>query len=95
MSQEAIVPIVKAPKSSWEILKAETASVRASMGHDNVTDEEYAEAWTNAQRDFIYIPSQQRYTRAASATNSDRLASIQVVIFLHCITYQALGSEDT
>lgn len=35
-------------------------------------------AWEAVIRDIIYVPSQQRYTRAASATNSDRVASMQV-----------------
>lgn len=30
------------------------------------------------EKEFIYLPSRQRYERSASATNSDRLESIQV-----------------
>jgi hypothetical protein len=39
---------------------------------------DYAAAWEAVAKDIIYVPSQQRYTRAASATNSDRIASLQV-----------------
>jgi pre-mRNA-splicing factor CDC5/CEF1 len=47
------------------------------MGHTSVPLEEYLEVWGAARRDVIWIPSQQRYGRAASATNSDRLDSIK------------------
>lgn len=39
---------------------------------------EYAAAWEAVARDIIYVPAQQRYTRAASATAQDRVASLQV-----------------
>lgn len=39
---------------------------------------DYAAAWDAVARDIIYIPAQQRYTRAASATAQDRVASLQV-----------------
>ena len=39
---------------------------------------DYMAAWESVARDIIYVPAQQRYTRAASATNSDRIASMQV-----------------
>ncbi|KAK9818201.1 hypothetical protein WJX72_008746 [[Myrmecia] bisecta] len=59
------------------LLRAETSHVRSAMGHDRLGADEYEEAWGLASRDFIFIPSKQSYNRAASATNSDRLASIQ------------------
>lgn len=64
--------------TALQLLQQETALVRRAMGHDNVPDEEYAEAWSSVVRDFIFIPARQRYDRSNSATNSDRLASIQV-----------------
>jgi hypothetical protein len=69
--------------AALEVLQQETAHVRHAMGHDSVSEEEYAEAWTSIIRDFIYLPSRQRYDRSNSATNSDRLASIQVRMQWH------------
>ncbi len=66
--------------AALEVLQQETKIVRHAMGHDGVLEEEYAEAWSVVTRDFIFLPSRQRYDRSNSATNSDRLASMQV----HC-----------
>jgi hypothetical protein len=52
----------------------ETDFVRGAMRHAAVPLEEYTEAWGAVKRDLIYLPSQQAYGRAASATNSDRSA---------------------
>ena len=60
------------------LLAKETEAVRRAMGHEQVALEEYAEAGNVAARDLLFIPAKERYDRNASATNSDRLASIQV-----------------
>ena len=62
------------------ILKAELDYVRKAMGHESISAEEYAETVSGIERDFIFLPSRQRYERSASATNSDRLESIQVCV---------------
>ena len=48
------------------------------MGHADVGEDEYAEVIAAAARDFIFLPSTQRYVRMASATNTDRLDSVKV-----------------
>ena len=48
------------------------------MGHGGGVDEELVEAWRSALGEMIYLPSQQRYGRVASATNSDKVESLQV-----------------
>ena len=48
------------------------------MGHSAIEQDEYSEAIASAARDFLYLPNAQRYTRMASATNTDRLDSIKV-----------------
>lgn len=63
--------------AALELLKAETTHVRRAMGHDKVSPEEYMETWAAISREFIFLPSRQRYDRSISATNSDRLASMQ------------------
>lgn len=35
------------------------------------------DTWASITREFIYLPSRRRYDRSISATNSDRLASMQ------------------
>ncbi len=42
-----------------------------------VSEEDYMDTWASITREFIYLPSRQRYDRSISATNSDRLASMQ------------------
>lgn len=64
--------------AALQLLRAETGLVRRAMGHEGVAADEYAEAAAALEKDFIFVPGRQAYERAASATNSDRLASIQV-----------------
>ena len=60
------------------LLTGELEHVRKAMGHENILAEEYAETASGIERDFIFLPSRQRYERSASATNSDKLEAIQV-----------------
>lgn len=53
-------------------------SLHPSTSSHPPTMADYAAAWEAVAKDIIYVPSQQRYTRAASATNTDRVASMQV-----------------
>lgn len=41
-------------------------------------DDQAVEAWQNALSEMIYLPAQKRYGRIASATNSDKVESLQV-----------------
>ncbi|KAI3429454.1 hypothetical protein D9Q98_005547 [Chlorella vulgaris] len=60
-----------------QLLRSEVDFVRQAMNHSELETSDYAAAWEAVAKDIIYVPSQQRYTRAASATNSDRIASLQ------------------
>lgn len=40
--------------------------------------EEYGEVMAAASRDLIYLPARQRYERAASATNVERIDGVKV-----------------
>eukprot|EP00884_Botryococcus_braunii_P005744 jgi/Botrbrau1/15170/Bobra.0149s0035.1 len=60
-----------------KLLKDEVAFVRKAMGHDKVSEQEYLTFWESAMKDFIWLPSKKRYERNASATNTERLQSIQ------------------
>ena len=59
------------------MIAEEVEHVREAMGHTETTEEEYKDAWATAVRDFIYLPMQHKYGRAASATNTDRLDSVR------------------
>ncbi|BDA46189.1 Cell division cycle 5-like protein [Coccomyxa sp. Obi] len=63
--------------AALQLLQSETAHVRRAMGHEKVSEEDYMDTWASITREFIYLPSRQRYDRSISATNSDRLASMQ------------------
>ena len=63
--------------SALAVLRAETAHVRRAMGHEGVSEEEYMESWAALSREFIYLPKRQRYDRSISATNTDRVESMQ------------------
>ena len=66
----ALEPISEDDKAAaLAILKGELEHVRKAMGHDSISAEEYAETASGIERDFIFLPSRQRYERSASATN--------------------------
>ena len=60
-----------------KLIADETSFIQDAMGHSDVTQEEYRDAWSTAVRDFIFLPMQHKYGRAASATNTDRLDSVR------------------
>ncbi|GAB4822419.1 hypothetical protein N2152v2_009465 [Parachlorella kessleri] len=64
-------------QAARQLLLQEADFVREAMKHSDVSEQDYMAAWEAVVRDIIYVPSQQRYTRAASATNADRVASMQ------------------
>ena len=65
-------------ESSRQLLNMEVARVSKQLGHKAGVDEQFVEAWQNALSEMIYLPSQKRYGRIASATNSDKVESLQV-----------------
>ena len=60
-----------------QLIEDETAYVQDAMGHADITQEEFRDAWSTTVKDFIYLPMQHKYGRAASATNTDRLDSVR------------------
>ncbi len=56
----------------------QVAFLRNAWDHSQVAPSEYMDVWLAVHRDLIYLPSRQRYERAASATNVDRIESIKV-----------------
>jgi hypothetical protein len=68
------------------LLAEEVNKVNQQVGHSGVLDGQFVEAWRNAMSEMIYLPAQKRYGRIASATNSDKVDSLQV---LSCDQYPA------
>ena len=60
-----------------QLIEDETAYVQHAMGHADISQEEFRDAWSTTVKDFIYLPMQHKYGRAASATNTDRLDSVR------------------
>ena len=60
-----------------QLIEDETAYVQDAMGHADISQEEFKDAWATTVKDFIYLPMQHKYGRAASATNTDRLDSVR------------------
>lgn len=60
-----------------QLIEDEAAFVQNAMGHADISQEEFREAWSTTVKDFIYLPMQHKYGRAAAATNTDRLDSVR------------------
>ena len=60
-----------------QLIEDETGFVQDAMGHADISQEEFRDAWSTTVKDFIYLPMQHKYGRAASATNTDRLDSVR------------------
>ena len=41
--------------------------VKAGMGHKELSGSEYSSIWEECYREVLYVPSQNRYTRASLA----------------------------
>nr|SVE79992.1 EOG090X02CC [Daphnia magna]SVE80619.1 EOG090X02CC [Daphnia magna]SVE81189.1 EOG090X02CC [Daphnia magna]SVE82387.1 EOG090X02CC [Daphnia magna] len=58
-----------------ELLKVEMEKVKAGMGHGDLTMEAYTQVWEECLSQVLFVPSQNRYTRASLASKKDRLES--------------------
>ena len=51
--------------------------VSEGMGHKELTLNEYSSIWEECYREVLYVPSQNRYTRASMSSTKDRLESLE------------------
>ena len=74
-----------------------------AMDHTSVPAETYMETWQTVHKDFIWLPSKNRYERAASATNTERIESIKVcgrtkqagvALVINTVHFESNGSCD-
>ena len=51
--------------------------VKEGMGHGEISPQVYSQVWEECYQEVLFIPSQNRYTRASMASNKDRLESLE------------------
>ncbi|XP_042337018.1 cell division cycle 5-like protein, partial [Plectropomus leopardus] len=59
------------------ILAAEMEVVKAGMGHGDLSMEAYSQVWEECYGQVLYLPAQNRYTRANLASKKDRIESLE------------------
>eukprot|EP00117_Sycon_ciliatum_P007989 scpid36283/ scgid10888/ Cell division cycle 5-like protein; Pombe cdc5-related protein len=64
-------------KKARELLKEEESLVRQSMGHGELTLDTYTQVWEECYKQVLYIPGQNRYTRASLASKKERLEALE------------------
>ena len=51
--------------------------VRQKMGHGELSLESYTQVWEECYAQVLFLPSQNRYTRANLATKKERIESLE------------------
>lgn len=60
-----------------QLLKQEMQVVKAGMAHGDLSLESYSQVWQECLSQVLYLPSQNRYTRANLASKKDRIESFE------------------
>lgn len=60
-----------------EMLRKEMEVVKHGMGHGELSLESYTQVWEECLAQVLFLPSQNRYTRANLASKKDRLESLE------------------
>ena len=66
VSSESLPPTLQA----HVMLQKEMQVVKTGMGHKELTLAEYSAIWEECYKEVLYVPSQNRYTRASMARNT-------------------------
>ncbi|XP_002733954.1 cell division cycle 5-like protein [Saccoglossus kowalevskii] len=64
-------------KQARELLKKEMEVVKSGMGHGDLTADTYKQVWDECNSQCLFLPSQNRYTRANLASKKDRIESAE------------------
>ncbi|XP_062863914.1 cell division cycle 5-like protein [Trichomycterus rosablanca] len=64
-------------KKAKDLLKQEMDVVKHGMGHGDLSMEAYNQVWEECYSQVLYLPSQNRYTRANLASKKDRIESLE------------------
>merc|ERR1719204_2714864 len=57
------------------LLKKELEVVKTGMGHGELSIDSYTQVWEECYAQVLFLPGQQRYTRASLASKKDRIES--------------------
>ncbi len=60
-----------------KLLAAEMEVVKSGMGHGDLPLEVYTQVWEECLSQVLFLPSQNRYTRANLASKKDRIESLE------------------
>ena len=60
-----------------DLLQREMELVKQRMGHGDLSLESYTQVWEECYAQVLYMPSQNRYTRANLASKKDRIESLE------------------
>ncbi|CAM1305079.1 CDC5L (predicted), partial [Pycnogonum litorale] len=60
-----------------KVLQAEMEVVKHGMGHGDLSLESYTQVWEECLAQVLFLPSQNRYTRANLASKKDRIESLE------------------
>ncbi|CAG7835852.1 unnamed protein product [Allacma fusca] len=63
--------------SARHLLEKEMQVVKKGMGHGELSIEAYTQVWEECLSQVLFVPSQNRYTRATLATKKDRVESLE------------------
>ena len=58
------------------MLQYEMDVVKQGMSHGDLTIQSYSQVWEECYSQVLYLPSQNRYTRANLASKKDRIESL-------------------
>ncbi|XP_045447036.1 cell division cycle 5-like protein [Melitaea cinxia] len=64
-------------EAARELLRREVDAVRAGMAHGDLGLDAYAQVWEECLAQVLFLPGQNRYTRANLASKKDRLESAE------------------
>ncbi|XP_066536264.1 cell division cycle 5-like protein [Hoplias malabaricus] len=64
-------------KNAKELLKQEMEVVKHGMGHGDLSSEAFNQVWEECYSQVLYLPGQNRYTRANLASKKDRIESLE------------------
>ena len=59
------------------LLKREMDHVKSKMAHGELSLESYTQVWEECYSQVLFLPSQNRYTRANLASKKDRIESLE------------------
>ena len=63
--------------SAKQLLEEEMETVKEGMQHGDLSLEAYTQVWEECLAQVLYLPGQQRYTRANLASKKDRIESLE------------------